>query len=212
MVDFLYTDKYTNMSTQLEELGPDEPECGSSDLLPEEYVKALIHHAEVFVVAHYYGIPELEEMAAKSLMFALDNNNTFDVFPQIVEVIYSGVPDTFSSLRRELFEFAAQHLAELSSLERLKSMMTYAPDFVAKLMQYLVKSGEQTRSLLKKATKEISSLEDTVEGLEDITERKYKCPRCDRVVKMVLPSGHARIGCPHCRCLRLASSWALYLA
>ncbi|OJD32301.1 btb poz domain protein [Diplodia corticola] len=166
---------------------------GYTNMLPEEYAEAVMGHAEVYVVADFFRIPDLKERAARFLRFFLKNEGTLDVFPRLVNTIYSGVPDSQCSLRDDLFNFAAEHVAELSSGGRLRSMMEDLPDFMEKLTAAALSQVKQTHSQNRLNEDRLRTL--------GAAKRRYRCPECGGNFdgfSIATPDVKLKIRCPDC--------------
>ncbi|KAB2573324.1 putative BTB/POZ domain-containing protein L85 [Lasiodiplodia theobromae] len=212
MVKFFYTGQYTT-TEQPENPGPDQTmshdtpsdnEPGPTGLPPDEYAKAILAHAEVYIVSIIYRVPKLEDETSKLIKLALEKDNIIDVFPQLAQAIYSGVPDFVCHLRGDLIKYAEQHLVELTSKSLFQRMTSEAPELMEKIMHDLVEENKRKELKLKSKERRIDELEQTVSRLRKVD---YKCPSCPKKFQMLMPDGRVKVGCPGCGRVRLAISW-----
>lgn len=194
MVEFLYTGKYTTSHKDLE----------IPELSPKEYAEAMCNHVDVYIVSVVYRIPELQEMASKSIKLAL-TDRALSVLPWLFNYVDSSVPASVCSLRGELIKFAEKHVVELTSGNYFRNMMDVAPALMEKVMHDLAKSREHERSSRKNAERRIGELEAKVSSCP--TAYSYRCPSCFEIFDTVMPAWRVRVGCPGCGVTRLTTSW-----
>ncbi|KAL1633429.1 hypothetical protein SLS58_011089 [Diplodia intermedia] len=241
MIDFIYTGKYSVFDQPDKICRPEEPghhkpkqscstKSSSSSSYPShnttppaasasEYARQMLAHADVYVVAEFYQVPELAKMAASVIDAELKTRfaDMLGVFPKLAQTICAGVPasanddpsssasassSTPTTLRGRVMKFGHEHMHAFTAADRLWDVLEEAPDFMEEAI-------EGMRLKLTVAANRIAELEDRVAALEATLGRvrAYKCP-CGERFEMAMPTtAGVTVGCPRCKRTRLATSW-----
>lgn len=166
-MEFLYTGRYTVKGPENSDTNRPTPGATGLRSLPNEYAEFFLAHADVYVVSKLYKVPKLEEEAYNAIKPALEEPKTLEVFPRLVQTIYSGIPDTTCAIHDDIFRYAQSHVTELISGGHLGSIIQDAPDLMEKLMRHLVSSNSTKTGQLLQADGDIKRLQDEVKGLQD---------------------------------------------
>ncbi|KAJ4245974.1 hypothetical protein NW762_013718 [Fusarium torreyae] len=132
MISFLYTGNYQLASKDKQESVSDDEQdydeadtvSHSSTALPEttedENVESLLSHIRVNAIADYYNIQDLSQLANSKIQIVLDEGQSADVFPRILQEVSTSNRD--ANLRSIIASATAKCIEELTESETFRAV------------------------------------------------------------------------------------------